>query len=372
VTGTQLNAVAASDDGHVYVTGTRGSYTGPMLVRAYGPGGALRWTRSWRPKGTYTRGVDVAVGPDGTVYVLGAVAPEGFEGQSWFLRAYSPDGRLLWRRAAPDWRENPYPARFASGVAAGSGLVVLSGYDHGCCGDSYWHDGWVRAYDTSGDLRWVIDFESPGLRRTLDAANDVAIGALGRIYVAGWIAMGRETETTRADHEVMIQKLAPSGDVLWTRILRDRGKEDRDEAHAVAVRGNLLMVAGLAGDPEAYDDAWLARFTVGGQIVWERSWFRGERYSWPRDIAIGASGATYVVGEVRDLGDRGTDLFLRRYEPRGRLGWQLLLEEDLRHLTGTGVDGAAADTLFVTGYGSDERWGDPPYTGYLWRFDPSA
>ena len=59
--------------------------------------GHVRWTRTW---GTHPRDAaqpeSVSIGPDGTIYVVGASRDPDEAGLDAFARAYSPTGRLVW------------------------------------------------------------------------------------------------------------------------------------------------------------------------------------------------------------------------------------------------------------------------------------
>ncbi|HZD80696.1 MAG TPA: hypothetical protein VE646_11745, partial [Actinomycetota bacterium] len=99
--GAELASVA-SGDGAIYVTGSRMKTDGntAMLLVRYDPSGAVTWTRSWGPRRARTDGTSVAVGPDGSVFVVGNVSAENMEGGGWFIRRYSSNGALLWHRTS--------------------------------------------------------------------------------------------------------------------------------------------------------------------------------------------------------------------------------------------------------------------------------
>ncbi len=275
-----LSSVVADDAGNVYATGFRVDRTtrredSSMVLYKFGAAGHQLWKRTWNPSHAWAEGLDLAIGDDGSVYLSGVMNADGFEGNQWFIRKYSPAGALLWRRQTPNWR-NPSLVGHAgsiSGIAVDAGMVVVSGYDFGCCGDVD-RDGWVRTYDLDGNLQWTSPFEASRPAGTNDAANAIAISAIGRVYVVGWVATGAETDVDRADHETAVQKLGPSGGVVWTHVFFDHHRKDRDGATGVSVRGDRLMVTAEAGGNwrGRPSHAWLASLTFAGGVRWTRSW----------------------------------------------------------------------------------------------------
>ncbi len=248
-----LSSVVADDAGNVYATGFRVDRSTRredpyMVLYKYSSAGEPQWKRTWKPSHAWAEGLDLAIGDDGSVYLSGIVNMDGYEGSQSFIRKYSPAGALLWRRQTPHWR-TPYlvgHAESISGIAVGAGMVAVSGSSFGCCGDVD-NDGWVRAYDLDGYLQWTSPFEASQPAGTNDAANAIAIGGFGRVYVVGWVATGSETDVGMADHEIMVQKLGPSGGVVWTHVFFDHHKKDRDGATGISVRGDQVMVTAESG-----------------------------------------------------------------------------------------------------------------------------
>jgi len=371
-----LFSVVADDAGNVYATGFRVDRTSrredsSMVLFKFGPAGQQQWKRTWNPSRAWAEGRDLAIGDDGSVYLSGVMNPDGYEGNQWFIRKYSPDGALLWRRQTPNWR-TPSLVGYAgsiSGIAVGAGMLVASGYDFGCCGD-VGGDGWVRAYDFDGTLRWTSPFEASQPAGTNDAANAIAIGALGRVYVVGWIATGAETDVDRADHETMVQKLGPSGGVVWTHVFFDHHRRDRDGATGVSVRGDRLMVTAEAGGNfrGRPSHAWLASLTFGGGVRWTRSWGTASaRAAQPSSVSIDPRGSTYVAGTARDPSNDGTNAFVRKYSRSGHPAWKVVLRDGERFMNASDVF-ALSDGALATGWQTTEAYSSFSASGgWLWR-----
>jgi hypothetical protein len=304
------------------------------------------------------------------VVVAGRLTTERAIGEAGgaFLRRYSSSGALLWARASRGWRAGDvYEA--ATGVAVRSELVVVSGEDYGCCGDSY-SDGFVRAYGLDGTLLWENRFEPPGVRRTHDGARGVAIAPSGAIYAVGWVAMGPESLGAMADHEVLIQRLSPNGKRVWSRIVRHRRYTNPETAVAVAAGNRGSTLAGARGGnwQGAAGHAWLAHFIRSGRLIWTRQWGKeASRRATAASVAEGLGGTILVAGTQRDPIEGGSDVFLRRFSVTGTALWRLTIEGHTRFLHGTDV--SANDLLAcVTGYnqGPHEEHG---VRGWVWCFE---
>lgn len=369
-----LSSVVADDAGHVYATGFRVDRNTRredpyMVLYRFSSAGHLQWKRTWKPSHAWAQGGDLAIGDDGSVYLSGIVNMDGYEGSQWFIRKYSPGGALLWRHQTRNWR-TPYlvgHAESISGIAVGAGMVAVSGSSFGCCGDVD-SDGWVRTYDLDGHLLWTSTFEANQPAGTNDGAEAIAISGIGRVYVAGWVATAAESDGDWADHEIMVQKLGPSGGVVWTHVFFDHHKKDRDGATGVSVRGNRLMVTADAGGSLRGRDphAWLASLTFGGGVRWARTWGKtGGRAAHPSSVSLDPSGSSYVAGSEHDPSNDGTNAFVRKYSRSGRLVWGLVLRDGERFMSGTDAF-ALSDGALVTGW-QRVRVSSLPSGGWLWR-----
>jgi len=369
--GGGLHAVARGSDGSIYVAGERAAgspYRGPMLISKLTPGGDVVWSRTWRPKPNRpnafsTGAVAIDVAETGVAYVTGYVQRWNCEGGGWFVRAYGPAGRLLHAFGARrSWLCREAPER-TSDVAVRHGTVVVTGYEYGCCGFSNFRDGWVRAFDARLHPLWEAPFEpaAPTPVAWVDAAQSVAIGALGNIVVSGWAATEPiVTEGTNPVGTLILEKIAADGTVLWVR-RPGLGMGRFGECAIAARNGRVMVTATVFGG-----GAWLGRFGVNGDLVWSRSWGAdpGRRVR-PSAVAISASGVTWVAGTKRDPRDGGRDIFLRRFGRSGDLLSTMALQDGARWLASGGLATFGRGVL-VTGSTTD-REGFEFQGGHLWR-----
>jgi hypothetical protein len=230
----------------------------------------------------------------------------------------------------------------------------------------------VQALDPTAHPTWRTNVEPPAPtpHAWFDAATGISMGAFGTMFVAGWGATKPILhETSQIAGTPVLWKLTSSGGVLWSHRVRV-SMPSLEAPVTVAARGNAVMVAaGVRGSSVRWGsfpptDAWLGRFTIGGSLVWSRQWDKKNPHAAePMNIAIDGSGATWVVGTRRTVNNRGLDLFVRRFGPRGvRLG-MVSLDGTSRYLNGTGVATRFGAGAYVTGtFGNDFSHG-----GRVWR-----
>ncbi len=345
-TGEIVHDTAFAPDGSIYVVGERlAKISRAGFLAKYSAGGDLLWSKAWLPDPhASTTGVAVDVAPDGRVVWVGHVYGQ-CEGNGWFMQVHRPSGVRLHRYVTPGWACEIAQNVSDVEVIAGRPQIVVSGYGHGCCGDPE-QDGWVRGFTMGALPQWTAQFEPPaGVSPSYsDRATSVA-SAGGWVYVVGWAAtVPRDGETLRPAGMVVLQKMTLSGDVTWRKgAFRGRyGNESTAVADArrgrvtIAVSSRVGTIGwGMNPPPEA----WLGAFTTDGDRLWTRTWGTEWRFAAdPTGVSIDAAGHTWVVGTRRDPGDRGLDVFVRRFSPAGVLADRSLIDGPERWLVGTGVD----------------------------------
>jgi hypothetical protein len=367
--GGSLDASAFGPHGEIYVTGARdegSTLGGPMLLARLTPAGEVLWTRSWRPDPSRpdrfsTAGTAVDVGADGVVYVGGYVQRYNCEGGGWFVRAYSPGGRLrgsfTTKRA---WNCKTRPESF-SDLIVQDDQVIVAGSDYMCCGGSGWFKGWVRAFDRRLRGTWKTAFEPgpPIPRGYIDRAESLGAASSGAIFVGGWAATEAfGGDGSSPDRTVVVQKLTATGGVVWARRL---GRVDPAARVTIAVQGARVMLA----VPIEGGGGWLARLDAGGALVSSRIWGRGPGPGpAPSDLAIDREGSTWII-EDRPDPDGGRNVVLRHYAPSMRFLGTVPLPAAGRWMRAGGV---AVGVASVVATGATSTWsGWRNDGGHAWR-----
>jgi hypothetical protein len=298
--------VALDDHGNVYVVGqTFGNLPGQpsaggwdAFLRKYAPGGDEVWTRQFGGGGGESA-ASVRVDRAGNAYVVGgtrAALPGqrnigDFDG---FIVKLDPTGGTIWERqfgttvedyaitVALDGQGNPAVAGETSGrlagAANGGGL-----------------DGFVRQYDTAGDVLWTRQFGS-----TMDDyAVGSAIGPNGDVFVVGSTTGSLPGHKSEGDADAYIMAFnRKEGAGLWSRQFGTPGVDDA-EAIGFDATGNPF-VAGRAGgalrggSAGGGSDAFLAATGPTGDILWVHQ-FGGPAEDYALALAIG-NGGFYLAG----------------------------------------------------------------------------
>jgi hypothetical protein len=371
--GDMTNDVAVAPDGSVYVAGVEPAAepaTWLALLTKMTPQGDVIWTHTFTPNqrvGTW--GTAVAVAPDGRVAWVGASQKWNCEGGGWWLEILGPAGGVIDRTVSRAWRCTEQP-QGASDVAIDADLVVVTGFRYGCCGQADLIDGWVRAFEPNGSPRWLVNLDPPAPTPTswYDEARSVAIGPT-KVFVAGWASTTEPSyEGSPREGTMLLTAFTKDGQIVWNeRVPSVNG------AGILDVHGNALMVTALDGGrgmewrygPRA-SNGWIGRFTTAGDLVWSRAWdTRRPNAAAPDALAIDGAGAAWVVGTRRDPVDMGYDVFVRRFGPNGAVLGALSFDEGQLYLEGSGVATRSGGAYVAGSIGKNPLWDG--LGGLLWR-----
>ncbi len=332
-------AIAVDAAGNVYVAGeslyTWGSPVNPHTGNAYdafvvklNSSGVLEWhTFMGTPLGGYpiVRGYAIAV--DGTgVYVAGESAgswgapvdpfPSPGISENAFVAKLNTQGVRLWNT----FMGNANQSDRARAIVVDGANVYVAGYSEATWGTpvrphsgGWYKDAFVVQLDSSSGARgWNTFLGGAGP----DDAHAVAVGG-GDVYVAGgslatWGSPVHPHAGSGKGDDAFVARLNSVGVLQWNTFMGAADWED-DIAHAIAVDGADVYVAGASTDPwgapsnpYAGDrEAFAAHLDGSGVLQWNT--FLGGQY---RDEAhaIAVDGTDlYVVGTSNvTYGDWGT------------------------------------------------------------------
>ncbi|HUS16862.1 MAG TPA: hypothetical protein VM536_17840 [Chloroflexia bacterium] len=333
-------AVAA--DGSTYLAGFTTSFGNgdlSLFIIKFAPDGSLAWQRTWDGPESFgsDQATDVAVAPDGTVYVAGAT--QGTGGDALLLK-FAPDGTLLWQRT---WGGPANEGAEAVAVAP-DGTVYLSGATTSFgSGDTQL---FVVQFAPDGSLRW---------QRTWGPASGqgVAVAPDGAVYVAG--VAPRPGGGFAFD--LVLLKLDATGALIWQRAYAAGEIADARGGVAVGPDGAIYVAGGLQQPRQRIVDlnTLLLKFAPDGSLAWDREW-GGRSGDEPADVAVAADGTVLLAGNTNSYGAGSDDAFLIQVRPDGRgLAGQTWGGAGIDH--SGGVDSAPDGTISL---GATAH--TPPYT----------
>lgn len=317
---------AIGPDGSLYVVGSTNSAGAggtDALIAKFDATGALQWQRTLGGSGSDS-GHSIAVGPDGSVYTAGSTSSAGAGGTDFFLVKHDSSGALQWQRTyGGTGTDNGYS------VAIGSdGSVYVGGRTTSVGAGGF--DSLLAKYDASGSLQWQRRIGGNGN----DQIKSIAIGADGAVYAGGMTRSG-----AAAGDDFLIVKYNAEGALQWSRALGGAGN-DQIESVAIGPDGSLYAVGFTHSAGAGGADSLLAKFDTDGAVQWQRA-LGGSNTDYGNSVFIGPDGSVNVAGYTQSVGAGGTDILLAGYDAAGSLQWQ-------RTLGGTG-----GDTSQSLAFGSD-------------------
>lgn len=295
---------------------------------------------------------DMAVDPDGSIYVAGeTVTTTDESGQSSAVVAkLGSNGALLWSRllSAPGKGLN-----VAYAVAAdGAGNLCLVGATDGAFGKSKARrgGGFVARYDTNGHLQWATNTPNPPWMVGMDGKGNclaasfseiikfdaranplwmyqssvgaLAVGRDGRAYFTGLSGGIPNPSLTILDAR---GKQINKADLVLGKSLDWKQVEVRDYGLAVDSQGRIVLKGTLSGvdrQGNSFIETFLARLESNGNVLWERHYgTKGHRWD-PLHVAVDSENNVYMVGRKMTIPIAGPyDAFAISYRPDGTLRW---------------------------------------------------
>ncbi len=355
--------VAVSPDGSlVYVTGSI-EYdfytTGELVTVAYDAAlGLERWSNVEKGPGLGV-GYDVAVGPDGTVYVAGANTSNAA-----LLALDGTTGETLWRASFDGPAHGDDQARRVAVSEDGSavfvaGYTTVTGSDYDLLVGAYSAvDVPETAEDERGAHLWTGTYDG---NREIDVAFGLGISPDGsRVFATGQSgAEGRGVQRQNIDYATVAFD-ARSGQRLWaSRYAGPMRGENLPFDLAVSPTGDRVYVTGQ-GSGDATDLDWdvttVAYDAVTGTQAWVRRYgFPAPCVEWGQAVAATATGV-YVFG-VSSANCFQIDLVTLRLDPAtGVPSWTARFNDsgianDWPEAIGLSGDGSR---VFVAGRFSDK------------------
>ncbi|MBP0019036.1 MAG: SBBP repeat-containing protein [Cyanobacteria bacterium SBLK] len=164
-----------------------------------------------------------------------------------------------------------------------------------------------------------------------DTIDDMAVDRFGNVYLAGsttgelFLDWGME----RDDSDAWLAKFSSSGQLLWGRQILtpsdDYGSSIAvDDAGSVYIAGSTwgILGVGVGSDTLGSPDAWLAKYDTNGNPLWtQQKNFEG--WTSVGDLEVDAVGNAYLTGNSyigRSIGSRNI-AWATRYSTNGELNW---------------------------------------------------
>ena len=296
------HTLAVDAQGNTYVVGSRWNGTGwRYRTTKYAPDGSVVWNAAQAPGDNpgelpYGVGVDAA----GNVYVTGTnniqfvtLKYDSAGTQQWVQRYSVPSGLYQQPRAmAVDAAGNVY----VSGRSQADGFGI-DNFDYG-----------TVKYDTNGNQLWAARYNGPdGLG---DEVQAIALDGDGNVYVTG----GSKATGNRSEYATV--KYNAAGIQQWAA--RYGGGVHGDQANAIAVNGDSVVVTGISNNGTHYEPVTISYDRATGTRQWTAR-ITGTANGYGSAVTSDGQGGVYVAGSSWN-GYNG--FMVVKYDGAGVQQWQ--------------------------------------------------
>jgi hypothetical protein len=298
-----------------------------------------------------------AASPGGFVtagYTMGALGSNGAGFSDAWLAKYASDGARIWIRQfgtqAPDAARAVATDQSGAIFVAGDTQGTLFGANIGT------HDVWVARYDGDGVQQWGRQFGT----MTTDTVAAALADELGGLFVGGNTS-GNLGGVGAGDGDAWVARIDGNGTTTW---VRQFGSATTDLVTGLTPDGSGGMFVGGWTSALGGPISWIARYDAfGNQAFW--SAIPTDPGTFLSAVTSDGQGGAYVAGHTSaSLGGPsagGMDAWIARLSGTGSLLW-------LRQRGSTGEDRATALTLSETGGVFVSGWTDGgipyPSAGY--------
>lgn len=251
------------------------------FVTTFSADGTRGWTRQWGTSDT-DMGITIAIDTDDNVSVVGTTVAdldadgpdELVGGADIAVLEWDAEGTLRWQHqlGSSDDEYEPYVAADPDGNVL-VGFSTTGDVDADGPGEFVGQtDAIVAKFTIDGDLDWVTQLGTDNVDYVTGAASD----AQGNVFIVGYTLSdldGAGGDAPLGDEDVLLVKLDPTGDPLWTRQF---GTTASDSAGAlvVDVGGGVTVVGTTGGDFDGAgpgdsfgnDDVFVAGFNAAGNL----------------------------------------------------------------------------------------------------------
>ena len=376
--------IAIDTQGNIYVLGVFRDFDitieGVTLINAgdddiflakYNPNGGLIWVTSINGQATdftakllidKNNDVYVSGGFSSPTLTIGTTTLTNSGSYSFFTAKYNSSGQVIWAKNNMNSNLNASIIAIDDNLNSYSisGTPTVATLEKRSVSESLI---WFKTITTTGPI------SSPQVRYVF--VNETGVYLTGGFFGSS-LTIGTSTiinSTPANSDDMFVAKLDTSGNVLW---LKNGINTSADNGTVVQVdnNGNVYVLGefstGIIFDSFTLTsngdyDLFLVKYNSSGQVIWAKN-AGGIFNDWVVDLAIDASGGTYVIGEFyspsftfanttyNNLGVwfSYADVFVLKYDAQGNEAWIKNIE-GLGNDNGNGIAVNSLGEVYVTG-----------------------
>lgn len=194
-------------------------------------------------------------------------------------------------------------------------------------------DVFITKYDNDGTLAWS---------RTWGGSDYDNPNSTTNTSDGGCLVAGETYSFGSGSRDAFLAKYSSGGNLDWSRTWG--GNRDDVAKKVIQTDDNGFVIVGVTGSYGADDDVFIAKYTSTGGLVWSRTWGGLDWRNWDeaRDVIQASDGGYVLAGSTESFGAGQSDAFIVKYDNSGNYLWS-------RTWGGNGWD--AADSLVQTSDG---------------------
>ena len=271
---------------------------------------------------------------DGGFIVTGLTSSYyGAGSNSLLLMKWSSNGTLTWTETLGS--NNSTQGIAVQAITDGS--IIVAGFTNNFGAGS--NDALIAKLSSTGTVLWAETFGGA----FDEAAKDILQTADGGLVLVGYANTPRG-----GNYDILISKWWGNGTLTWTNTLGLGGASQNQGAAVTELSDGSLAVIGFTGGAVITSfDAFLARLSSNGTLLWARS-FGGNSTEFGNALQQTSDGGIVAVGSTESYG--GSDTLFTKWWNNGTLVWAKLLQAGSNSL-GLKVQQTADGGLIVGGTG---------------------
>lgn len=300
-------SVIQADNGDYVVAGRTSTTTsywgvdGDASISRYTTDGILLWNKVFGgTKNDFA--YSVAQTADGG-FVAAGMTESFATDQEAFITKFNGDGVALWSRT---WWSGEFEWLNKIIPTSDGGFAIIGntvGFGAGS------NEALIIKYDNNGTLMWSRTFGGT----SWDFVDGIVEDTDGSLIVAGSIRY-----FGAGGMDACIAKYSSNGDFLWMKTWGGAG-DDYAESITATTDGGYVM-SGSADFGAGNGDAFLAKFTDDGTLAWDSAW-GGTEWDSAYSIITNDDGELVMSGVTYSFGVGSGDAFLAKFTANGALIW---------------------------------------------------
>ena len=201
-----------------------------------------------------------------------------------------------------------------------------------------------------------------------DTWRSVAAAPDGSVYAAGIVYISGGTEY------INLIKYSSAGKKIWKRTYDTGTGNDRAYGVAAGPDGSVCVVGHTTPGGLSATDIWVRKYSPKGKVKWTDSYGTTYGYSWEygNGVAVAPDGSIYAVGATL-VENEGRNVWLRKYGPKGKVKWTKTYNRSMdggaSQDDGYGVAVAPNGRIYVVGTSSTTAQG---YDLWLIKVSPKG